>query len=199
MGDVLSHAALPGICLAFLLTGSKHLITPAAARYWTESIPRMIIISAVIGTFVWGDRYRLQCDHLSLINWSAYCSRSLLPIFFSMLFALHRGLLVKWLRFLRTKKQLIKEDTLEFLYEVLPKTYTLQQLKQSIKAPKDLQITLRILANTNKIIYKQDEVHFTKKGLQEAYETVLFRRMLEVWLMYESTFNWSSHTPSRYE
>jgi manganese/zinc/iron transport system permease protein len=181
-------AVVIGLQAAGVVLMAALLITPAAAaRYWTESLPRMIIISAVIGALsgVIGTVFSAITYNLSTGPLIVLAASSL--FFFSMLFAPQRGLLVKWLRFLRTKKQLKKEDTLEFLYEVLPKTYTLQQLKQSIKAPKDLQTTIRTLANTNKIIYKQDEVHFTKKGLQEAYETVLFRRMLEVWLMYEST------------
>src|SRR4028118_1243934 len=47
LGDALAHAALPGVCLAFLLTGSKSPLPPVAGGLAAGLLGALLILATV--------------------------------------------------------------------------------------------------------------------------------------------------------
>ncbi len=101
------------LVIAFLIT------PPTAARFWTERLPRMMGLSAVIG---------------GLSGWLGASLSALLPrlpagavivlvaaslFVFSMFFAPARGVLGRWLRHRRLRKKVHRQHLLRAAYELL--------------------------------------------------------------------------------
>jgi manganese/zinc/iron transport system permease protein len=186
-------AVVIGLQAAGVVLMAALLITPAAAaRYWTERLDRMVILSAcmgaisgVLGTFISSIGYNLSTGPIIVIA-------ATVMFLFSMFFAPKRGLLAKWLRFIKTRQQVAREHLLEQMFNHLEKEMTdtvlLHQLEQqgrlSKRALKGLERSKLITIEQNSD--KQLLIRFTKPGWKVAYETVLNKRMLEMWLMHEN-------------
>ncbi|MBA4493336.1 metal ABC transporter permease [Paenactinomyces guangxiensis] len=185
-------AVVIGLQAAGVVLMAALLITPAAAaRYWTERLNRMIIISAcmgslsgMLGTFISSVGYNLSTGPVIVLA-------ATVMFILSMVFAPRRGLLAKWLRLLKTRNQVAKDNLIVWLYETMETERTdfvsLDQLKQHHRISSRVLTGLERsrLLTVERTGGKETLIRFTETGWKKAYDTVLTKRMLEVWLMHE--------------
>lgn len=183
-----------GLQAAGVVLMAALLITPAAsARYWTEKLNHLVILSGVIGaicgvlgTFISSLGYHLSTGPLIVLAASSI-------FFISMIFGPKRGLFQKWIRFLQTKRKVEREQGLLYLYEWMEQapnhTLPLQTVENRFPSKSSASKIIRRLEKEKLIDIQSNDgekwITFTKNGLQEAYETVLFHRMIEIWQMHE--------------
>jgi len=183
-----------GLQAAGVVLMAALLITPAAsARYWTEKLDTMVILSGfmgalcgVLGTVISSLGYHLSTGPLIVLA-------ATFLFLFSMIFAPKRGLLKKWIRFVQTKRNVEREQFLLYLYEWMEqepnRSLSWKSVMERFPSSVPAQKILRRLEK-EKLIRIQHEgvekwISFTKEGMAQAYETVLFHRMMEVWQMHE--------------
>lgn len=186
-------AVVIGLQVAGVVLMAALLITPAAAaRYWTERLDYMIIIAAimgassgVIGTWISASGYHLSTGPLIVL-----VATSL--FLFSMIFAPKRGMLAKWMRLWKTKKQIEQEDFLVAIYEVVEHKGDEHQSVYWHELQKDYPVSKRTLLQLEKMnivkisrMNSQLLIKLTDQGWTRMYDTVLTKRMLEMWRMYE--------------
>lgn len=191
---LLVTTVVAGLQTAGVVLMAALLIIPAAsARYWTDQLNLLVILSGfigavcgILGTFISSLGYHLSTGPLIVLAASTL-------FLISMIFGPKRGLLRKWIRFLKTKQQVQLEQGLIYLYEWMEQApqpkLSLQTIQNRFPSKKMATSVLKRLQKKKWIkLYTQDGdtwVTFTTSGLEKAYETVLFHRMLEVWQMHE--------------
>lgn len=190
-------AVVIGLQAAGVVLMAALLITPAAAaRYWTDRLERMVIISAcmgalsgILGTVISSMGYNLSTGPIIVL-----AATTIFVI--SMFFAPKRGLLSKWIHQAKTRQQVARDHVLEMLYEMnenqLSNSVAFRQLQnKNLPSFKGLKRLLKRLQQEGLITLETTSqgdwlIHFTEAGWKTAYETVLYKRMLEVWLMHEN-------------
>ncbi|WP_124727114.1 iron chelate uptake ABC transporter family permease subunit [Staphylospora marina] len=188
-------AVVIGLQAAGIVLMAALLITPAAAaRFWTERLNRMIIISAIIGaasgmigTAISAAGYNLSTGPLIVLSATAMFA-------VSMVFAPRRGLLAKWIRLLETRRRVARERILSGLYDLLEqkRAETVGAAELEAVFPsfrRDLSVMKRLekegVLQLCRSGARISEIGLTPKGWDEARDTVLRLRMLDVWLMHE--------------
>lgn len=195
--DILMMALLTVITViglqsvGMLLVVALLIIPPAAARFWTERLSTMIILSASFGGL------------------SGYCgaaASALLPrlpagavivltagvvFVVSFLLAPQRGLFASFYRLLRLRIRIAKDHLLRDLFEEyerlrLPHDSVLPYHKVAkffgrTKLVRALVLTLSQLSGL--LIHKRQEVRFTTYGLQEARRLIRSHRLWEQYLI----------------
>jgi manganese/zinc/iron transport system permease protein len=174
------------------------LITPAAAaRFWTDRLDRMLLLSVVIG----GASGWLGASVSALIpNLPAGALIVLVAascFLLSMLFGTQRGLLVRFMRQLSLKRSIGRQHLLRALYEILEadgtrgeaiqirpvafrqvrgrRTWSDQQLRRCLR-----------LAYTEGLIdalSKQDGIILSEAGLEAAAQVTRNHRLWELYLI----------------
>lgn len=172
------------------------IITPAAAaRYWTERLDVMLILSAVLGGLSGALGTVLSALSFNLPTGPLIVVAATVVFVISMVFSPQRGLLAKSLRLRRARKQLAREQVLQFLYERreqghLGDVEVTSILEKYSMPPRRLRSALAFLKKKQWIqVYKANgalRVQLTEEGAIQAYETVLRHRMTEVWMMHEN-------------
>ena len=174
------------------------LITPAAAaRFWTDRLDKMLLLSAVIG---------------GVSGWMGASVSALIPnlpagalivlvaaafFLFSMLFGIERGVLVRLMRQLELKRSVGRQHLLRALYEILEadaeridevrirpvpfrqvrgrRTWTDAQLRRCLKqAYNDGLID---------VVSKVDAITLTEAGLESAAHVTRNHRLWELYLI----------------
>ncbi|MFC7440867.1 metal ABC transporter permease [Laceyella putida] len=181
-----------GLQAAGVILMAALLITPAAAaRYWTERLERMIIIAACFGGLSgllgsWISTWSAQLSTGPIIVLS-----STALFFLSMLCAPERGLIAKGLHLMKLKSKVAEEITLTVLYEWMERKQRTAIAETEL--PKILQeshLSAKQIANIEQkgwIHRKGGYLTFSEMGWKEAYNTTLFKRLMEIWSMYETT------------
>ncbi|MBS7531659.1 metal ABC transporter permease [Hazenella sp. IB182353] len=189
-------AVVIGLQAAGVVLMAALLITPAAAaRYWTERLDRMVIISAVLGalsgglgTFISAIGYRLSTGPLIVLSATTF-------FLISMLFAPKRGLLARWIRRMRTRRQVVEDQWFENIFTLSERTgcnqWTDKELYAQYPALSKQRKLLSRLVKQGYIIMElqangEYQISLTQTGWNKAYETILYKRMLEVWMMHEN-------------
>jgi len=96
------------------------LITPAAAaRFWTNQLDRMLLLSAFIGGASGWLGASLSAFFPRLPAGAVIVLVAAICFVISMLFGVERGVLVRWLRQLELKSRIGRQHLLRALYEIL--------------------------------------------------------------------------------
>lgn len=181
-------AVVIGLQAAGVVLMASLLITPAAAaRYWTERLDRMVIISAcmgalsgVVGTLISSVANKLATGPLIVIAVT-------ILFFCSMLFAPKRGLIAKWIHLVQTRKK-VRQDQIYLAWRELgsPTTTLADLSQQSNLSPAQIRRWIRH-EQQNGQITEETPGTFTlsESSWKQAFETTLFQRYLEMWYMYE--------------
>ncbi|MFD1426497.1 manganese/zinc/iron transport system permease protein [Kroppenstedtia sanguinis] len=172
------------------------IVTPAAAaRYWTERLDVMLVLSAILGGLSGALGTVLSSLSFHLPTGPLIVVAATIIFVISMVFSPRRGLLAKAIRLTRARKQLARERVLQVLYERREQgdfsdveTHTL--LLNNPMPPRRLRAALRYLQKKQWVQLNPTQgrlyIQLTEEGAVQAYQTVLRHRMTEVWIMHES-------------
>ena len=151
------------------------LITPAiAARYWTENLSHMIVISAIIGALSGVVGTLISSITPNLPTGPVIVLAATAIFLFSMLFAPKRGLTAKFFRLYQVRNRVGRENILQSLYDLSERDYldrnqlnlgyTIEQLKR-LRQQSDWELWHNVS-------------QLKKKGLIDAVESTGERRLV---------------------
>lgn len=176
------------------------LITPAiSARYWTERLDYMVIISGVIGGVSGVIGTLLSTLTRGMPTGPLIIIAATIMFVFSLLFGVKRGLLLQAYKLLTVRKQVVLENILTSLYNETEKSLAssnsigvvnIKESENSIFTP---FIYKKLMKEKIITIDENYHIYLTEKGLMIAHELVLKERLLDMYLMNESQFpelNW---------
>lgn len=150
---------------------SAMLLAPAAAaRQWTDSLSKMVLLAAIFGAFsgVFGTAVSASQDNLStgpviVIVASVF-------VIFSFIFSPNRGLLFRQIRLINNRRDLELQKTLAFMYHIA-------ETHEDISHPHAIKILNDFQGFTRKTLQKLVDKHYvTLDGsmwslTQEGFET----------------------------
>jgi manganese/zinc/iron transport system permease protein len=171
------------------------LITPAiSARYWTDRLSHMIIISGVIGGISGVAGTLLSTITEGMATGPLIIVAATFMFLISLIFAPKRGLLAKALKQLSLRKKTAVEQILLSFYDVAEGGKILgiteDEIIQKRKVSSSLfQYAYDVLQKKEFIRKTNDgKWMFTDKGIESGYELVLQQRLYEMYLMHEMEF-----------
>ncbi|KAA0548984.1 metal ABC transporter permease [Bacillus sp. BGMRC 2118] len=167
---------------------SAMLITPAiSARYWTDRLDIMVIISGsigaisgIVGTLLSTVANGMPTGPLIIIS-------ATFIFLISLIFSPKRGLVTKAWRYYKLRKLTEKQHLLQEIYEAIEGTGQDSIIHLSQIGGKK-RIISYLIQKGLLIPVKDDSIKLTNAGLTEAYEIVLNNRLMEVYLMNEMKF-----------
>lgn len=177
------------------------LITPAiAARYWTERLSLMVVLSGLFGALsgALGTMLSLVAPRMSTGPLIVLSATAIFVV--SMLVAPRRGLLAKMIRLLAVRRTVARENTLRALYELAEEAgsagagFTLDDLRRRRGiADRNLAQVLDRLAGEGLLhrlgvggASSRDRWSLTEEGIALALGLVRRQRLWEVFLMHEA-------------
>jgi manganese/zinc/iron transport system permease protein len=185
------------------------IIPPAAARFWTEKLHRMVPLSALLGGISGALGAMLSALAPRMPTGPLIVLAATFMFVVSLLFAPRRGVLARVWRLLMTRRMVQRENVLRDLFElteeslpqgVLVDGMAAQHLAQFAGVSEEklsqkrggseaaLRGTLSDLKRTGWIeAMSNGQWRLTQKGLREAYEVVRRHRLWEMFLMYETS------------
>ncbi|AST92968.1 MULTISPECIES: metal ABC transporter permease [Sutcliffiella] len=176
------------------------LITPAiSARYWTERLDYMVIISGVIGGVSGVIGTLLSTLTRGMPTGPLIILAATMMFLFSLLFGVKRGVLFQAYKLLMVRKQVVLENILTSLYNETEKSLAssncigVVNIKESENSLFTPFIYKRLMKEKLISIDENYQIYLTEKGLFIAHEIVLKERLLDMYLMNESQFpelNW---------
>jgi manganese/zinc/iron transport system permease protein len=171
------------------------LITPAiSARYWTNKLSYMIIISGFIGGLSGFTGTLLSTITEGMATGPLIIISATLMFLLSLVFAPRRGLLAKALKQLSLRKKTAVEQMLLSFYDLTEsgncQGITDKQLLQKRKVSNRLYLYARDVLQKKEYITKffDGKWLLTDKGIEAGYELVLKQRLFEMYLMHEMEF-----------
>jgi len=183
-------AVVTGITAVGVVLMAAMLITPAAAaRFWSDNLKKIVIISAIFGAFsgLAGAFISYMAPSMPTGPWMVVSSSCI--AFFSFFFAPKKGSVFKWWY----KKQHIKttdeENVLKIFYQLgepqndFRKKYSLQELMgvRTINRER-LSLVLKRLKRKNLIENEKGTWMLTEKGIKESARIVRLHRLWELYL-----------------
>ncbi|MBM7606059.1 manganese/zinc/iron transport system permease protein [Metabacillus crassostreae] len=170
------------------------LITPAiSARYWTDKLSHMIIISGLIGGFSGVAGTLLSTIMKGMATGPLIIIAATFMFLISLIFAPNRGLLAKALKQLSLRKKTAIDQVFLSIYDIA-EGGTLRGIKDEAILKKR-NVPLRLFQYSknelNKKGFIQKEANtwmLTDKGIEAGYELVLQQRLFEMYLMHEMEF-----------
>ncbi|MCS6832074.1 MAG: metal ABC transporter permease, partial [Flammeovirgaceae bacterium] len=166
------------------------LITPAAAaRYWTNRLPQMIVLAilfsvsaGVVGTFI---SYRFA--KMPTGPWMVVILTSIAIL--SMLIGQKKGILKQWLKRENVRNKILTENILKTLYHLgekdtqfLQKRTFSQILSTRPFEMDELKKGINLLERKNLINVVEDSVWLTPEGLEEGKRITRLHRLWELYL-----------------
>jgi manganese/zinc/iron transport system permease protein len=168
------------------------VIPPAAARFWTESLPVMTTISAGIGAVSGMIGALLSATHADLPAGAIIVLMCSSCFVFSLLFGLRRGVLVTWLRGRNLEHKVARQNLLRSLYERTevrgaPKERPLVPLVELQGARswsgRRLRSAVRRAEAAGLVARLDNGVRLTAEGILEAERVVRNHRLWEMYLI----------------
>lgn len=166
------------------------LITPAAtARIWTDSLRKLILLSALFGGFsgLVGSYVSFSAPQMPTGAW-VVMSLSALAIF-SVFFAPQRGMLQRLRRQRANRIKISTENILKTLYQMGEKSKQLivEARPEEIQAQRgfgarELQKGLRKLHRQHYLLRSGTAFYLSRQGLDEARRIVRLHRLWEIYL-----------------
>lgn len=183
--------------VGLLLVVALLIVPAAAARFWTDQLGRMTIISACIGG---GSAFLGALPSALVPHFGTGSTIILMGSFFfllSLLFGTRRGLLQRVMKHLKTKRRVGRHDLLRACYELLEATEAYQSNRKEIFLPvnklvlkrswKESRVRKLLLQAESEdlLIYNAGGNNFqlTKQGLIEARRVARNHRMWELFLI----------------
>lgn len=173
------------------------LITPAAAaRYWTNRLNRMTLISALFGGLsgALGVYLSALAPRMPTGPWIVLSAT--LMFILSLLFAPARGLVAKGLRIWSLRSRVARENALRSLYEWSERKKgwddwaPLEEIASMRSQPPVQALrNLRGLKSNQLVEEKNGAFRLTKSGQDQAYQVTRNHRLWEMYLMYEEEFD----------
>lgn len=166
------------------------LITPAAgARFWTDNLVKMILISMLFGGLsgIAGSLISYSAPSMPTGPWVVMC----LSIFSvaSIWLAPKKGMLYKYKRQKRTEKKILKENILKTFYHAAEAKGNFYEGRSFVELAINRQLKSRVLNKglfllvRDNLVRKQDGIwYLTKKGLAEAIRIIRLHRLWEMYL-----------------
>lgn len=191
MTTLLVLAVVVGIQAVGVVLMAAMLITPAAAaRYWTDRLPLMILIAVLIGVvsgYV-GAFVSYLNPHMPTGPWIVVVASSI--FFFSIVFAPERGVLSRYLRRRRNRNDTLGENILKTLHRMgetdgnVFRPRTLQDIRQFRSIPvRVLQQGLRRLAGERYVRASGNNTWvLTPEGANRGARITRLHRLWEVYL-----------------
>ena len=179
-----------GLQLVGVVLMAALLVTPAAAaRYWTDRLPRMLMIAAAIGAFsgLAGAIVSLIAPRMPTGPWTVMAAT--LAFFISLLAAPRRGMIARLLRQIRMRRRTSDENVLKTLYRLAepagdfaaPRSGRALAERGPVPA-RELAATLGRLAQAGWVDRDGGEVRLTSAGRDRARRVVRLHRLWEVYL-----------------
>ncbi|XOS94388.1 metal ABC transporter permease [Brevibacillus laterosporus] len=112
------------------------LITPAVtARYWTNKLGSMVILSGVFGALSGAFGTLLSTQVQNLPTGPIIVLGATTLFLFSLVFSPSRGVLFKLIRFLRLRNQVLQQDVLRSLYECMEQEIKQRRISHNVYIP----------------------------------------------------------------
>jgi manganese/zinc/iron transport system permease protein len=167
------------------------LITPPiAARYWTDRLSTMLLLSGLFGALSGAGGTLVSQAGARLATGPLIVLAATLIFLGSLLFAPRRGLLAKLFRFLRLRQQYARDRLLRAIYEVMEGApdapVTAADLGRKGIPDRGLAHRLARLERDGLVSAQGFGWRLTDRGLREAYRLVREERLWEVYLMHEA-------------
>lgn len=179
-----------GLQLVGVVLMAALLVTPAAAaRYWTDRLPRMLMIAALIGAFsgLAGAMVSLIAPRMPTGPWTVVAATFAFLI--SMLAAPRRGLIARLLRYLRMRQRTTDENVLKTLYHLAEPSGDFDAARSGAALaarrpmpPRELSGALGRLAQAGWVHRAGGEFRLTPAGRDRARRVVRLHRLWEVYL-----------------
>ena len=171
------------------------LITPAiSARYWTDKLSHMVIISGLIGGTSGVAGTLLSTVTEGMATGPLIIVAATTMFLLSLILAPKRGLLMKMKKQLTLRKKTAVEQVLLSFYDLeeagVTSGATESELVQKRKVSNRLLHYANEVLGKEKLIVKTKENKWllTDKGIEEGYKLVIKQRLYEMYLMYEMEF-----------
>ncbi|MBM7649175.1 manganese/zinc/iron transport system permease protein [Bacillus ectoiniformans] len=197
---MITFAVVIGIQMVGVVLMAAMLITPAiSARYWTERLDHMVVISGMIGA-ISGAAGSMASTYANGLPTGPLIVLAATGMFIiSLLFAPKRGLLMKAWRHYQLRDVTAREQLFVTLYNLSEdhykddsgKFFSIQEIsaRRSI-SPKHLAAVLGKMKQEGMVHSSgNNEWKLTNKGLKEAHRIVYNHRLMEVFLMNETKFS----------
>lgn len=166
------------------------LITPAAsARYWTNDLRKMLLISALLGTFAGlvGTYISYTQPKMPTGPW-VVMALSFTAIF-SVLFGTKKGVLKREIQIIRNRNKMLEENILKCLYHLgeTDKEFLKQRSLTEIQEKRmfntsQLRKGLAILKRKNLIFRTNDVFQLTEQGFDAGKRITKIHRLWELYL-----------------
>lgn len=183
-----------------VLMAAMLIIPSVAARYWTEKLNHMVILSGIFGALsgVLGTIFSALTPNLPTGPVIVLAATTMFLI--SLLLAPKRGLAAKGLRHMKLRKKIMLENILQSLYDLSEKDYLADKPWQEGYTPLELQKLrpqngrvfqkgLSILNRSGHVRSSGSKWSLTEKGHQEAYTITLNHRLYEMFLMNQAQYS----------
>ncbi len=172
------------------------LITPAiAARYWTDRLSLMIIISGAIGAISGGVGTLISTTMRGLPTGPLIIVAATIIFLISLVFAPKKGLLAAFIKHMKMRKKTAVQQFLLSLYDLseqrsfgqqsldINEVFTRRKIQANLHS-----YVMKELENKGFIQVEKNQVSLTDKGLEVAYELTVEQRLYETYLMHEFEF-----------
>jgi manganese/zinc/iron transport system permease protein len=190
MGLVVAVTVIGLQSVGLILVIALLIIPPAAARFWTEKLSRMLIISAVFGALSGnlGTRFsalvpRLPAGAIIVVTASLF-------FFVSLVAGATRGALVRAVRQARFRRRVSVQHLLRALYEHgeaegQPGRPVHREALADIRSwsPGQLNTLLRRADHADMVHRENGSLRLTERGLLEAQKVVRNHRLWETYLI----------------
>lgn len=199
--SLLVAAVVIGIQAVGVILMAAMLITPSiAARYWTNSLGKMIIISGIFGALSGMIGTILSTFGRGLATGPFIVVTATFLFFLSMLFAPERGLITKWAKRLQFNKRMKKEQMLRAAYTIAEQSYRLSGRNDSVFTTSQIAEELgfsinhteKLLSHLSKLKLVEQEPNgwsLSVEGTQEAFSLTMKQRIGEICMMHRDEFN----------
>lgn len=182
-----------------VLMAAMLIIPSVAARYWTEQLNWMVILSGAFGALSGVLGTILSAMTPNLPTGPVIVLAATFIFLLSLFFAPERGLLAKAIRHLKLRQKVISENILQSLYDLSEKDFLRNQpwrkgytIDQLLKLRPEHRDTMRKyllrLQQAGWVVLTGENWALTEKGLQEAYGVTLNQRLYEMLLIYQAQF-----------
>lgn len=190
-------AVVIGIQAVGVVLMSAMLITPAiAARYWTDKLSTMVMLSGAIGGISGVTGTLLSTVAEKMATGPIIVVAATIIFLFSLLCAPNRGVIAKTVKHIRTQRQTSREYVMISLYELYEhargdrsKAFTVEQVNEKRPiSPAFLNGAIGKLTKDGLLQRADSRLRLTEKGFSAAHEYTLNHRLHEVYLMHEREF-----------
>lgn len=182
--------------VGMVLIAALLIIPAAAARFWTERLAAMVVLSAVLGgaSGVLGTILSALPMAVGLPTGPMIVLAAAFVFTISVLFAPQRGVIARLWRIWRTRERVARENLLRDWYEILERNRAPHTPQPAVSLEKLNRKRgghhineLKYLAKQGLALEQEEGWRLTPAGLQEAYRVVRRHRLWEMFLMYETT------------